>query len=129
MKIFDFTDGKRGEELATIKVANALRGCLVSKGDVVYRIEVAEGVARKFGRDADVSWHIGATWLRWEDGEPVEDVPILPEDFGVEAICFSTGQWKVGPGEPRWQWFVLGTEDWNRKACKAGWLTFAPLAD
>jgi hypothetical protein len=112
MKVFDFTSGRKGELVGNIKRAGAMHGCLVSKNGKTFRVELAN-------RPAGWEWHTGATWLRYEKGEPVEDMPIRPEDFGVEAICFSTGAFKID-GQEQWQWTVLGTTDWNRQACKDG---------
>lgn len=120
MKIFDFTHGYKGKELAEIKQANAMHGWLVRKGDKVFRVELCWSAQRGFGPDTEATWHTGATWLRWENDEPVEDMPILPEDFGVDAICFCTGNWKTGPGAGKWVWTVLGTTEWNREACRKG---------
>lgn len=119
MKVFDFTNGRKGEELDDIKIANSLEGWLVRKGDKVYKVELNDGIQRSFGADADVSWHSGATWLRWANGEPIEDVRILPEDFEVAAICFCTGRWSAGENS-RWNWVVIGTAEWNKQACKDG---------
>ena len=120
MKIFDFTGGRKGPELGDIKMANAMRGCLVRKGDRVYRVELSDDAQWTFGPTAEATWHTGATWLRWENNEPVEDMPIRPEDFGAGAICFCTGQWRTGEGAGKWVWTIIGTAEWNREACRTG---------
>lgn len=112
MKIFDFSAGRKGEELGSIKRANSQGGFIVEKDGRTYRIELANA-------PEGWGWHDGATWLRWDDGEPVEDVQITPGEFGVEAICFSTGEY-----HGVWQWTVLGTREWNRKACQNGILKY-----
>ena len=120
MKVFDFTNGTKGAELGEIKRANALHGWLVRKDDRVFQVSLANAPE---GWD----WHAGATWLRWVGGEPQEDVAILPEDFGVQAICFCVGQMRHNDV---WQWAVVGTQEWNREACKRGILkaTFSHTA-
>lgn len=118
MQVFDFTNGQKGELLGNIKIANSKAGWLVTKNDKVYKVELANAVP-------GWEWHSGATYLRYENNEPVEDVQITPEMFGVEAICFCTGCWKIGTNDDgtrdeQWQWTVLGTTEWNRNSCKNG---------
>lgn len=108
MKIFDFTEGRKGAELGFTRVANATGGWLVRKADSVYKIELA---AQPEGWE----WATGASWLRGS-----KDEGILPESYGVGAICFCIGEMNVGNGKNVWRWFVVGTNDWNKNACKRG---------
>ena len=125
MKLFDFTSGKKGREIAEIKVANSLGGWYVEKNGKSYKVELANNPAHA---DETWSWHSRATYYDAMTGAQYAggDVPILPEDFGVDAICFCTGEifhtWYPGhpDAESSWEWAVIGSADWNRQACKRG---------
>lgn len=119
MRVFDFTDGQKGAELSNTKMPDQLEGWLVRKDGKVYEVDLDESVKRSFGANAEVRWQSGATWLRWQKGGWGEDVKILPEDFGVLAICFCTGLWRTEE-ETWWNWVVIGTAEWNKQACKDG---------
>jgi hypothetical protein len=118
MKIFDFTSGTKGKLLGEINLANYSGGWLVSKNGVTFKIDLAQTHG---GKDDRWEWHANA-------GHTVKgkDVDIDPKDFGVDAICFCTGeffhQWHAGhpEAESHWCWNVIGTTEWNRSACKAG---------
>lgn len=118
MKVFDFTNGTKGELLADIKRAQYTGGWLVSKDGSVFKVELSGSHG---GPDDRWSWVSKA-------GHTVggKDVDIRPEDFGVEAVCFCTGEffhlWHAGhpEAESHWCWHVVGTAEWNRSACKAG---------
>lgn len=114
MKIFDFTNGVKGRQLGSTKVMNSSAGWLVSKDGKVYKIELKDP-------PLGWSWTTGATWLLWKKGGETEDIPIRPEDFGVEAICFCWGQEQKSK---IWNWYVIGTEAWNREACHNGILKY-----
>ena len=118
MKIFDFTSGTKGKLLGEMNLANYSGGWLVSKNGVTFKIDLAQTHG---GKDDRWEWHANA-------GHTVKgkDVDIDPKDFGVDAICFCTGeffhQWHAGHPEAKshWCWNVIGTTEWNRSACKAG---------
>lgn len=118
MKVFDFTSGQRGEQLAEIKRAEWTGGNLVKKDGHTYRVTLA---GRHGGPEDDWAWCTSAGHTT-KDG----DVPLDPKAFGVEAICFCLGEWyhtwhKGHPeAESQWEWRVLGTKEWNRQACKSG---------
>jgi hypothetical protein len=114
MQIFDFTDGVKGNLLGNCKLMNSSEGWLVRKDDRVYRVEMAN-------MPEGWSWTGGATWLQWNEDGSNADVPILPSDYGVEAICFCWGQTRH---DKVWNWYVVGTTDWNRGACKTGILKY-----
>lgn len=107
MKVFDYSDGCKGELVGNVKLAGGLHGHSTRKGDKVYRIALA-------GAPSGWEWHSGADHLI--RGERTK---ITPEQFGCEAICFCVGEWNDG-----WKWVVLGTNDWNGKACQTGGLTY-----
>ena len=122
MKVFDFTDGEKGELLADIPLVKATGGWLSHKGDLVpgtkvYKIELN----RRFGGGNEWQWASSASHPNWVEGQkrPDGDKAILPEDFGVEAICFCQGEVRTG-SKTQWNWFVIGTRDWNIRALKAG---------
>jgi|TARA_R110000851_G_scaffold326572_1_gene495400 hypothetical protein len=113
MKIFNFTNGVRGEQVGDCKLENSSEGWLVRKNDKVFRVELANS-------PDGWGWSTGSAYLPWVDGEPAEQVSILPRDFGVEAICYCWGQTMH---DKVWNWRVVGTTEWNRQACKDGILT------
>jgi hypothetical protein len=124
MKVFDFTDGKKGDLLGDIKVAGWHGGSYVEKNGRSFKVELANNcnVAPIAGGKAGIKWdwHLKATNIIDK-----KETPIKPEDFGVGAICFCTGEfyvaWHVGHPEVEreWWWTVIGTADWNREACKS----------
>ena len=121
MKVFNFTDGTKGELLANINLPDYAGGSLVEKAGSTFKVKLSGAHG---GKDDRWTWHANA-------GHNLNgrDVHIDPKDFGVEAICFCTGeffhQWHAGhpDAESHWDWNVIGTADWNRSACKSGILT------
>lgn len=132
MKVFDFTGGTKGKLLGETKKPTALGGWFVKKGDAVFKVTLtdAESLPAIAGKQEGIQWKWHRDAEKWvgtnTDGERL---PFTPEEFGVEAICFCTGRWntfgQIGTSEEEWtwEWAVIGTRDWNRKACKAGILT------
>ena len=112
MKVFDFTDGKRGEQLAQVEIVSWTGGNLVKKGGHMYRVTLA---GRHGGPGEKWAWCIDAGHGRkeWE-------ITIRPEHFGVEAICFCLGEWFDPESERQKEWRVLGSKGWNRRACESG---------
>lgn len=104
MKVFDYTDGKRGELLAKVKMAGFRGGYIVVKDDCRFRIEL---------QNEPEGWD----WACEADNGFGD---LKPETFGVQAICFCLGEWNQGLGVKIWEWVVLGTNEWNREACKKG---------
>jgi hypothetical protein len=129
MKIFDFTCAQRGRHIGDAPLAAAMGGWLVRKGDKVFKVTLATNPGKP---DEEWSWSTGAAFNeRGEDGQCTGAlIDIDPADYGAEAICFCTGNWRTGPGEGKWVWTVIGTPEWNRKACLAGVLesTFSHMA-
>lgn len=117
MKIFDYTDGKKGALLGHASIPHAAHGWLVQKGDKVFKVELANPPSAS---DVDWSWRSGALVKSFsDDGKFEGEVELKPEDFGVEAICYCVGEIKMGTGN-YWEWSVHGTTEWNRAACKSG---------
>ena len=118
MKVFDFTNGTKGKQLGEVGIVSYASGCLVDKNGETFKVELKQIHG---GKDDRWAWHRNA-------GHTVngKDVDIRPEDFGVEAVCFCTGeffhQWHAGhpEAESHWCWNVIGTTEWNRNACKSG---------
>ena len=125
MKVFDFTNGTKGDLLGDIKIANSTYGWSVEKNGSTFKVELTnpQNVEPVAGGKAGFkwTWHSGAT--NWLEGK---DHAIKAEDFGVGAVCFCTGEYYVAwhRGHPEvqteWWWTVVGTTDWNRDACKSG---------
>jgi len=126
MKVFDFTNGTKGELLGNVKITDYAGGWFVEKDGSTFKVKLSGAHGRKNER---WSWHTNA-------GHTVKgkDVDIDPKDFGVEAICFCTGeffdQWHENnkDAHSHWNWDVIGTTDWNRSACKSGILKAEKLA-
>ena len=117
MKVFDFTDGKKGKLLGDIKKQNSSGGWFVVKNNKKYCVRLNnespwEGV--KF------RWAKHATYYDPKNGNEMGEVQILPEHFGVDAICFCYGGFKEMGNDTVWEWTVLGTNEWNKNACKKG---------
>ena len=99
MKVFDFTNGKKGDLLGNIKSIGSMGGWFVEKNEKVFRVELVNprNVKPVAGGKSGVEWKWQNSAFNLIDGE---DKPIKPEDFGVEAICFCTGEfyvaWHVG---------------------------------
>ena len=126
MKVFDFTNGKRGDQVGNVHCTGG-GGWIVVKNGVKFKVELANDrfrapVAGK-GFDED---RAGQSWAWTNQAFDKDDKLITPDQFGVEAICFCLGRFNVfgqiGTDEEEWswEWFVIGTADWNRKSCKAG---------
>ena len=111
MKVFDFTDGKKGRLLANVSCVNGMGGWLVRKGNKVFKVELANA-------PKGWAWHSGATIPLFYNERYDSDQPLTAEEFGVEAICFCSGEIVQPP--LGWQWHVIGTDAWNREACKKG---------
>lgn len=104
MKVFDFTNGTKGAQLGEVKLASQLGGWIAVKNGQRYKVELA----RQPG---------GGEWA-WRTFADNGFGDLKPETFGVEAICFCTGEIVVPA--LGWQWTVLGTTEWNREACRSG---------
>ena len=126
MKVFDFTNGKRGDQVGNVHCTGG-GGWIVVKNGVKFKVELANDrfrapVAGK-GFDED---RAGQSWAWTNQAFDKDEKLITPDQFGVEAICFCLGRFNVfgqiGTDEEEWswEWFVIGTADWNRKSCKAG---------
>ena len=96
MKIFDFTNGVKGNELGTSKMFDCL-GCgrISKKTGRVETLEISNCVFHE-----DMSIYVG--------GDNYKEV--MPEDYGVEAICFCEGEIY---GE--WVWHFLATDKWLKE--------------
>ena len=122
MKVFDFTDGKKGKLLGETKQPERTGGWYVTKNDNTFKVRLANprNVKPIAGVNAGVKWE----WR--SDATSSNGDDLKPEDFGVAAICFCTGEYYVTwhknhpKAESEWWWNVLGTTDWNRSACKSG---------
>jgi hypothetical protein len=120
MKVFDFTSGSKGAQLADVPLVSATGGWLVRKGEKVYKVDfTAEGKPRTKG--ADFQWAVNASYAERDDNHQRtgQMINLRPEDFGVGAICFCQGKDRQ---TDIWRWYVIGTDEWNRAACVRGQL-------
>lgn len=127
MKVFDFTNGKQGDQVGEIKRPDAFGGWFVKKGDKSFKVELTKPPQ---AREPVLNGEHGVRWSWAADAAHTaangDSVPITPDQFGVEAICFCVGAWgnfSHGDQWAYWEWHVLGSNEWNRSACKAGILT------
>ena len=127
MKVFDFTNGKQGDQVGEIKRPDAFGGWFVKKGDKSFKVELTKPPQ---AREPVLNGEHGIRWAWIADAAHTaangDMVPITPDQFGVEAICFCNGAWgnfSHGDQWAYWDWHVVGSNAWNRDACKAGTLT------
>lgn len=92
MKIFDFSNGKKGDLLTSIRIPNGMQGFLDDAGKRIPSVDRYEFC---------ISGDDGI------NGDYVFNARTLKKDFSVSAICFCTGQ--VGDA---WQWFYCATPEW-----------------
>jgi hypothetical protein len=117
MKIFDFTSGAKGKILGNAKTPHKFDGWLIKKKEDVFKVQLNRA-GLKSHSDQEWEWCSGA--------RDINDIEINPEDFGVEAVCFCSGErfhlWYPGhpEAESHWDWHVIGTKGWNREACRNG---------
>ena len=114
MKIFDFTNGVKGEQIGFVPRANSTGSHFVEKNGQTYKVELNGNHGKS---NEKWSWHTEATY--YENGS---DVQINPADFGVGAVCFCFGEFTADRDSYEWWWSVVGTAEWNRSACKAGYI-------
>lgn len=129
MKVFDFTDGVKGDLLGNISLVVATGGWNVEKAGSTYKVRLANPADVQAPSDyASVKWTWHSDAAHNVGGK---ETPIKPEDFGVGAVCFCAGEFNVyGSGadaEWCWEWNVIGTTAWNRDACKRGILKATKL--
>ena len=127
MKVFDFTNGKQGDQVGEIKRPDAFGGWFVKKGDKSFKVDLTKPPQ---AREPVLNGEHGVKWSWAADAAHTaangDMVPITPDQFGVEAICFCVGAWgnfSHGDQWAYWDWHVIGSNAWNRAACKAGILT------
>lgn len=103
MKVFDFTDGKKGKFLGEAYRPSWMSGHLADGGKEKYVV-----------RNRQYQFHTaaGTTYKG-------KDQPMNPADFGVEAICFCIGEWKSGT-DSKWEWCALYTPEGLKAAIAAG---------
>lgn len=127
MKVFDFTNGVQGDQVGEIKRPDAFGGWFVKTGDKSFKVELTKPPQ---AREPVLNGEHGVRWSWAADAAHTaangDMVPITPDQFGVEAICFCVGAWgnfSHGDQWAYWDWHVIGSNAWNRAACKAGILT------
>lgn len=110
MKIFDYTDGRKGRELGSLPLVSATNSSLVpgKNSDWIKLTPTREinGVMP--------TWHSGAI--------AGYDIEVDPSSYGVEAVCFCMGEVKMGD-DTWWDWCIVSDINWARKAYANGWLT------
>ena len=103
MKIFDFTNGTKGEFLGEVQLPSSLGATLSGSscnGSDWIHITIS-------GCDFHNSAHIEMP--DWSE------TPILPSDYNVQAICFCIGKFDNGLDKGKWDWNFLATPQWLTK--------------
>ena len=134
MKVFDFTNGVRGDHIGNVHCTGG-GGWIVEKGGDKFKVALTDDKFRAAvpGKGFDEE-RAGESWAWTNQAFDKNEELITPDQFGVEAICFCLGRFNVfgeiGTDEEQWawEWFVIGTRDCNRSACKAGILTATRVA-
>tara|TARA_B100000886_G_scaffold303110_1_gene233583 strand:- start:21323 stop:21703 length:381 start_codon:yes stop_codon:yes gene_type:complete len=126
MKIFDFTNGTKGKSVGEFRFGFS-SGKRVTKNGKTFSVELVNPNNREFFDSKRGTHTVIKTQWCMEAGNS-EDKTINPEDFGCEAVIFCTGCFSTNHGkDEEWDWLVVGTTDWNRKALKQGILTAKKL--
>jgi hypothetical protein len=108
MKIFDFSEGKKGQLLGHAKFG-AFGSCRLEDG-VLYEISSAH----KFTES--LTFHNSAHTLGVSSGKYKES-EFSPKQLGVGAICTCIGKDNT---TGVWIWEVVGTPEWSAEAVKKG---------
>lgn len=112
MKVFDFTGGFKGKQVAEAFLPTWVNGAPDVKNPVdgTSKFLVLNKQFRTmFGPEAEVSIAQGAgSQFRKRTDE------LKPEDYGCEAILFCMGKFKCGT-DSVWSWKVLATPEWIAK--------------
>jgi len=120
MKIFDFSNGKKGEILSHLGLPDGCHGSIVEIDGQQYRVDLKEP---KLTGNYDLSFAKSTDYWSNSAGKnfPHVDEEALKQ-WGAEAVLFCTGEWNAGFNK-FWQWHVVGTTEWVKKAHQNGWLT------
>lgn len=91
MKVFDFTAGRKGKELAEVVRFTGSKG---------------RWIGSKLLKPCDIG--------HYEFWQPYTGQKVTtPRDFGVEAICFCIGQ--ILGSNDGWMWGYAATEEWLKE--------------
>jgi|TARA_R100001530_G_scaffold1543_2_gene2822 hypothetical protein len=107
MKIFDFKNFKKGDELGSTPISNM-------GGPSHYDSETNEWVHIDFG-PLKIGYRQSAAW---ESKGKIHQID--PVEYGTEAICFCTGKWQeydeqVGDQVDVWHWQFVCTPEFFEK--------------
>lgn len=124
MQIFNFNNGSKGARVGETSVPNSVTGSLVSKGKNVFSVSLSENRTKKFfDEEKETDVKITTVWTK--EAFLKNDKLLDPKDFGCDAILFCLGCFTTNHGkDEHWDWRVVGTQEWNRKAIKNGILNF-----
>lgn len=127
MQIFNFNNGSKGKRVGETSVPHSVTGNHVPKGKNVFSVSLSENRTKKFF-DEEKKTDVLITTLWTNEAFLKNDKPLDPKDFGCEAILFCLGCDTTNHGkDERWDWRVIGTLEWNRKAIKNGILHFEKI--
>ncbi|MGW8177566.1 MAG: hypothetical protein ACWGQW_02055 [bacterium] len=98
MKIFDFSEGKKGKLLGEVSRPDYLPGVYISETEVA--LPVWRYTFHSSGSRGNKN-----QWVSF-------DMKTLKKEFGVEAICFCMGQLSSGSDAGEWIWHYCATKKW-----------------
>lgn len=115
MKVFDFSNGTKGELLGEVGlITYNTSGVSVVDAKTKKKSYLQVRNERQLGPQTRLGVHDGAGRF---------DTKYTPEMFGVDAILMCHGQEHTGYGfqEPGdWKWIVIGTTEWVATAISNG---------
>ena len=119
MKVFDYSNGKKGALLTNMPTPSSCHGSIVDQDERRYRIALK---GELFG---NYTLSFAASTGRYIRNQP-DHAPHLNADIvtelGAEAVLYCDGSYTMC-GEEVWSWHVTATPEWIRKAHKKGWIT------
>lgn len=101
MKIFDFTNGVKGNELDNIRRPGGLHGWFI--GGTPEATERVKSIGR-------YTFQKGGDYGMAED-KLAFDMDTIREKFGVDAICWCAGAY-IENGQEVWEWHYTATREW-----------------
>jgi hypothetical protein len=119
MKVFNYSNGTKGELLGNIRRAHGNSGNVLGEDETAIVVYSVNG------------FQLEATPYReWYDDDGAHFDPLnLPEKFKVAAVCYCLGKFNNGNGYDEWVWACTGTEKWILEQVAAGKADFKVWAE
>ncbi len=107
MRVFNYSNGKKGELLGEVKRTFNNNGNIIGsdeKAIVVRSVGGMELNATPYYENSKCEFS-AVKWL---------------EEFGVDAVCYCMGNYNNGNGYDEWVWACTGTQDWILEQVEGG---------